>query len=150
LEKLRDAYVNRFRENQTTMAKALGITQSAVSQLLSGKNSPGPDTAKALGEILGFDYRELLAPPNDRVASTELGTGERLRPRQEWQHLVDPALEQLIREGYSADESRRALDATLVFRKRSDITVTDLVRFARALISEERQDSGKHRRSKHV
>lgn len=151
LAKLKEALRDRFGSNQTELGRALGISQSAVSQLLSGKNSISPQTAKALGDELGFDYRELLDPPsNAATAVLPVAVGERLRPRPEWQHLVDPALETLIREGYSADECRRALDAVLVFRKNAELTVADLVRFARSLISEERQESGKHRRSKPV
>lgn len=150
VEQLRIALTGRFGGNQTALAKALGVSQSAVSQLLAGKNSPSTDTAKALGKLMGFDYRMLLDDPTASSPTKEPVFAEKIRPRSGWQHLIDEALEILIREGYSADESRRALEGAQAFRKATDITTQDLVRFSRALISEERRDSGKHRRPKHA
>jgi transcriptional regulator with XRE-family HTH domain len=149
VDRLRGALNDKFDGNQTALAKSLGVSQSAVSQLLSGKNSPSTDTARALGKLMGFDYRSLLDEPSVGVSKAPVFV-EKLRPRGEWQGLVDEALEILIREGFSAAESRRALNGAQAFRSDTEITTQDLVRFARALISEERHDSGKHRRSKHV
>lgn len=135
--------------NQNKLGEALELGDSAISQLLSRKNGPSIRTAELLKEIMGVDF---MRKPNGlkpvALPAIPSPTPEPLRSRSQWQHLADPALEILIREGHSADESRRAIDAAVVFRSDREITLEDIVRFARSTIRESRRDSGKHRKHK--
>lgn len=44
--------------NQSTLSEKSGASKAAISQYLSGKNTPGPDRVKVLAEITGttFDF----------------------------------------------------------------------------------------------
>lgn len=51
----------RFGGNATACAKALGMSQSAFSQLISRKNRPSYTTAQALATLLGVDVADVLS-----------------------------------------------------------------------------------------
>jgi transcriptional regulator with XRE-family HTH domain len=146
--------------NQSSLARALHVEPSAVSQLISGKNQPSYETAKALGAHIGEDFRQWLdaAPGAERPTSTptepEPATGSE-RPyytREQWSHLLDPALETLIREGHGAAESRAALESSVSFNTANGRkpTLEDVLRFARTILKENGRDSGKIKKSKHT
>ncbi len=147
--------------NQSSLARALGVEPSAVSQLLSGKNQPSYETAKALGKHTGEDFHQWLDPAGGGEREQNGSTldpppvAEPLtRPfytREQWEHLLDPALEVLIREGNSAKASREGLDGAVAFTTSSGgkPTLDDVLRFARTLIKEKSRDSGKMRKGKH-
>jgi len=70
---LRQLYRDRYGENATAMAAALGRSQSAVSQLLSGKNAPSYETAERVAALKGVHVAELLgdAPTSGLRPSSE-------------------------------------------------------------------------------
>ncbi len=76
----------RFK-NQTDLAKALHITQPALSAMLSGKWSPGVTTAQHIAELDQLDLTELLPDFKAPSKGVEL-----------------PSLEKVI--GYHEDEGR--------------------------------------------
>lgn len=80
--------VKRFK-NQTDLAKALHITQPALSAMLSGKWSPGITTAQHIAELDQLNLEDLLpnfkAPPKGQTVEF-------------------PNLEKVI--GYHEDETR--------------------------------------------
>jgi transcriptional regulator with XRE-family HTH domain len=161
LEALRKSLDAQHKNNQSSLARALGVEPSAINQLLSGKNQPSLETAKALGKHTGQDFRQWLdpAPGGERgqngAALDPLPLAEAppraFYTRDEWQHLLDPALEVLIREGNSAGDSRAGLDAAVAFTTSNGTkpTLDDVLRFARTLIKEKSRDSGKMRKGKH-
>jgi transcriptional regulator with XRE-family HTH domain len=131
--------------NKTKLSRALKISQPAVTQLLDGTNKPSHETAKSLGSLIGVDWRQWMDGEGE-VRAPESEVRQPLHSRGHWPDELDPALEILIREGYSANESRRAVEAVAVFRSNTDIKTDDIVKLARALLREERQESGKQRR----
>jgi transcriptional regulator with XRE-family HTH domain len=149
------------RGNQSSLARALRVEPSAISQLLSGKNQPSYETAKALGAHIGEDYRQWLdpspgggewpAPAPAPAAPDEASHSKTFYTREQWSPLLDPALEALIREGFSAADSRHALDAAVSFNTAggAEPVLEDVLRFARLLIKEKTRTSGKIRKSKH-
>ena len=62
----------RFHDNQTAMARALGLSPPAVSQQLSRRSKPSYATAEAVAAVLGvsaadvLEGRALSADPGDR------------------------------------------------------------------------------------
>lgn len=56
----RQVLVERFGENRTRMAEALGISQPSLSRLLNGNNGAGPAVAKAISDLAGVPLEELL------------------------------------------------------------------------------------------
>ena len=151
--------------NQSSLARALHVEPSAVSQLISGKNQPSYETAKALGAHLGEDFRQWLDPspgagewePSKPPALDPPATAvtpAATRPfytHEHWSHLLDPALEVLIREGNSAADSRAALDGAVAFNtsKGAKPALEDILRLARTIIKDQTRTSGKMRRGKH-
>lgn len=57
---LRQARDARYRGNATQLSLALGLTASAVSQMLSGKNRPSYDTVLLLAGFLQVDPGRVL------------------------------------------------------------------------------------------
>jgi transcriptional regulator with XRE-family HTH domain len=51
----------RFEENASAFARALGFSASAISQIVSTKNNPSYETVLALAEFLECDPQEVLA-----------------------------------------------------------------------------------------
>lgn len=66
MKRLRD---ERYEGNVTKLGKALGISQSAVSQLLADvpKNRPSFATTDAVARLLGVSVHELLSGPAEAV-----------------------------------------------------------------------------------
>lgn len=60
-------------KNQKDMAKALGITQPALSSLLAGKWSPGVTTAQHIAELDRLDLEDLI--PDFRAPRSRSGSG---------------------------------------------------------------------------
>lgn len=54
--------------NQTDLANRLGVTQSFVSQLVSGKRKPGLGTIESVAHALGVDASRLLEKVPEKVA----------------------------------------------------------------------------------
>jgi len=56
-ERLKNA-MERANMSQTALAEKAGASKGAISQYLSGKNTPGPERVKALADATGtsFDY----------------------------------------------------------------------------------------------
>jgi transcriptional regulator with XRE-family HTH domain len=146
--------------NQSSLARALRVEPSAISQLISGKNQPSYETAKALGAHIGEDFRHWLdhAPGVDRpptptpTPEPPAANDERtFYTRDQWSHLMDPALEILIREHNSAADSRDALESAVSFNtaKGRKPTLEDMLRFARTILKENGRDSGKIKKNKH-
>ena len=77
---LRHVRNERFDGNSSALGKALGMTQSAISQILSGKNGPSYSTVEALAELLGTDAAAVLSGAAAGLA-TESTDGR--RPRRE-------------------------------------------------------------------
>jgi transcriptional regulator with XRE-family HTH domain len=50
----------RFRENVTALAAALGRSQPAISHLLTGVNAPSYETVERIGGLVGMTATELL------------------------------------------------------------------------------------------
>lgn len=70
-------------KNQSDLAKALELTQPALSNLLAGKWKPGMSTALAVAELDGQDLEDLIGPIHgDAPSSTSL-------PSEESFHNVD-------------------------------------------------------------
>jgi transcriptional regulator with XRE-family HTH domain len=165
LAALKKALKELHRENQSSLARALGVEPSAISQLVSKKNQPSYETAKALGAHLGVDFRQWLdpAPGVEREQRPEPSKADPLmlsdhpanaRPfytREHFVELLDPALETLIREGNSAADSRAALDGVVAIHtaKGSKPTLDDVLRLARLIIKDQTRASGSVRRGKH-
>ena len=57
---LRRLYGARFHENKSELARALKISQPAVTQLLEGTNLPSLQTARAVARIEGVDVTSYL------------------------------------------------------------------------------------------
>jgi transcriptional regulator with XRE-family HTH domain len=51
------------KTSQRTLAQRLGVTESYVSQLMSGKSNPTVRTLARIGEVTGRPLRITLAPP---------------------------------------------------------------------------------------
>lgn len=51
--------------SQSALSEQAGASKAAISQYLSGKNTPGPDRIKALADATGvsFDYLMGYGPP---------------------------------------------------------------------------------------
>lgn len=47
--------------NQSTLSKKSGASKAAISQYLSGKNTPGPDRIKVLADITGTTFDFLMS-----------------------------------------------------------------------------------------
>jgi transcriptional regulator with XRE-family HTH domain len=159
LSALRKSLAERHKGNQSSLARALHVEPSAISQLVSGKNQPSYETAKALGAHIGEDFRQWLDPsPNGGEWPAALATAPPettgqapFYTREQWAHHLDPAFEILIREGNSAADSRSALDGAVAFNTAlgAEPTLEDVLRYARTLIKERARGSGKMRKSKH-
>lgn len=54
------AYMTGQSWTQKSLAKATGIPQGNISQMVAGKRPIGPATAKKLAKALGVDYRKFL------------------------------------------------------------------------------------------
>lgn len=57
LKRLRD---ESYGGNATKLGEALGMSQSGVSQIINGKNTPSFETAKELAKAIGVDVWALL------------------------------------------------------------------------------------------
>lgn len=64
-ERVRDALrralaLPRFDGNKTKLGEVLDMSQSAIGQILSGKNAPSLQTARAVAKVIGEDVWALL------------------------------------------------------------------------------------------
>jgi transcriptional regulator with XRE-family HTH domain len=164
LDAMRRALRERHSGNQAALARSLKLSPASISNILSGGNKPSIDTARALGEDLREDYRQWLDPPTGIVTTQPVApptppvppATNGVRPfytRNEWAHLMDPALEILIREQNSAADSRDALESSVSFNtaKGREPTLDDVLRLARAILKENARDSGTiKKKSKHT
>ncbi len=157
VEAMRRALRDRHESNQAALSRALGLSAASISNILSGGNKPSIDTARALGEDLGEDYRQWLDPPTGvKVAQPAMPTapepanGRSFYTRDDWQPLLDPALEILIREDNSAADSRAGLEGSVAICTATGKkpTLDDVLRLARLVIKELNRDSGKIRTTK--
>lgn len=46
--------------NQSTLSERTGASKAAISQYLSGKNTPGPERVKALADVTGVTFDFLM------------------------------------------------------------------------------------------
>jgi transcriptional regulator with XRE-family HTH domain len=146
---------DRHRGNQSSLARALRVEPSAISQILSGKNQPSYETAKALGAHLGESFYQWLDPTPGSGEQKDAQSGAPQKPfytRESWEQFMDPALETLIREGFSAAESRSALNGSIAFNTSTGAapTLEDVLMIARAILRENSRNSTKLRKSKHI
>lgn len=58
-----------YKGNKSALARALKITQPAVTQLEDGTNRASLDTLKGLAMLARRDYREFLDPPAYRIGA---------------------------------------------------------------------------------
>ena len=47
--------------NQKDLAKLSGVSETTISQTISGKSSPNTKTLSKLAEAMGFTYSQLMA-----------------------------------------------------------------------------------------
>lgn len=140
---LRSVLMTRFDGNQTRLGEAIGLSQSGVSQQLSGKNGPALETLLRLSELAGMSVAEVLT--GDPVTPRGF-MGEAQHRRADWQSLITPAIETLVREGFSLDEAQRGVNAVQAIRSGKEITLESLVSIARDFLRIDQRGSGKHRR----
>jgi len=57
---------------QCDIAVAVGITQPSYSNIENGERRPSPETAKALGNVLGFDWTRFFITHKDQIDLREL------------------------------------------------------------------------------
>lgn len=81
LDALRKLLQERFGQNVTALAQVLGRSQSAISQILAGRNKPSYETAQRTAEYLGIPVSDLLVPGarGDALAVPMGESGFRLR-----------------------------------------------------------------------
>lgn len=60
LAALRRLYAERYESNGSALARALGMSQPALSNLFSGKNRPGFPTAMAAAKLMGVPWQNLV------------------------------------------------------------------------------------------
>ena len=76
--------------NQSTLSERTGASKAAISQYLSGKNTPGPERVKALADATGvsFDYlmgygaAPVAEPPIKKISVKEAARCRELERRQ--------------------------------------------------------------------
>lgn len=56
---------------QSEIATAVGISQPAYSNIENGERRPSPETAKALGNALGFDWTRFFQTEEAEVPRNE-------------------------------------------------------------------------------
>ena len=70
--------------NQSTLSEKSGASKAAISQYLSGKNTPGPDRIKVLADITGTTFDFLMgyteAPVKDIPVPNKRITVKGCRP----------------------------------------------------------------------
>ena len=49
-----------MKRSQSDLAEELGVTQTHISLILSGKRRPGPDLAAQMGRVLGINPMRLI------------------------------------------------------------------------------------------
>ena len=70
--------------NQSTLSERTGASKAAISQYLSGKNTPGPERVKALADATGVSFDYLMgyeAPPakEHKVSVKKITTADAAR-----------------------------------------------------------------------
>lgn len=70
--------------NQSTLSERTGASKAAISQYLSGKNTPGPERVKALADATGVSFDYLMgyeAPPaKEHKVSVKRRSPPQMRP----------------------------------------------------------------------
>lgn len=89
-ERLKNA-MEQANMSQSALSEQAGASKAAISQYLSGKNTPGPDRIKALADATGvsFDYlmgygaAPVAEPPIKKISVKEaarcMGKSDRVR-----------------------------------------------------------------------
>lgn len=96
---LRRIYVDRFKENKSELARALGISQPAVTQLLAGTNLPSLKTARAAARIEGVDVTTYLDEHAEETATgAPFPSKQRAAQSARWLLLADWAIDQMLTE----------------------------------------------------
>lgn len=130
VEKMRELLNSaEFLGNKTKLAKALGISQPSVSNLLLEKNSPAFETAERVAELAKMDVWELLGtkkPAGERVVEYD----ERYPNLQaaitfaRADGIAEKAIERVRSEAYSMNEDphprvwlRRIEDEAIAVRR---------------------------------
>ncbi|HEV8462111.1 MAG TPA: helix-turn-helix transcriptional regulator [Gaiellaceae bacterium] len=67
LQRTRD---EKFAGNATRLAKALGMSQSGVTQIINRRNRPSTETAVALAQLLGVEVWQLMYGKTSGAALT--------------------------------------------------------------------------------
>ena len=68
-ERLKEAMI-KAGMNQAALSEKTGISKSAISQYISGKNIPGPERMKELGDAVGVSVDYLLEQGTDPIVET--------------------------------------------------------------------------------
>lgn len=116
LRSLRD---ERYQGNATALARALVVTQSAVSQILSRSNKPSYMIATVVAELLGVDTRDVLrgevkAPPRSDAYPARATALARLRG------LLPEEVEDRVMSTVLVDPDRPMTEAALGVRPAND------------------------------
>ena len=71
-ERLKNA-MEQTNMSQSALSEQAGASKAAISQYLSGKNTPGPDRIKALADATGVSFDYLMGYRRD--PGCDLGAG---------------------------------------------------------------------------
>lgn len=82
-ERLKNA-MEQTNVSQSDLSRRTGASKAAISQYLSGKNTPGPDRIKALADATGVSFDYLMgyeAPPakEQKVSVKKITTADAAR-----------------------------------------------------------------------
>jgi transcriptional regulator with XRE-family HTH domain len=90
-----DSFSNQLRKlmssrrwNQAKAASELGLTQSQISDYLSGKSEPYLSTAVAIAKKLGVSLDELSGMGTDRFVVEEEGALYHVEPYHQWVEML--------------------------------------------------------------
>lgn len=111
----------KYDGNQSELAKAIGITPSAVGQHLSGKNRPSHENARVVARLCGTTVDVLRAG----------GWKPGAEPTTEPVAAVDPRIREFVRTGLATERAARALGPFAYgAAKRSDVELLTALRQA--------------------
>lgn len=99
LKVLKRLYLERFGGNKSELARALGRSQPAVTQLLDGTNLPSLDTARRVARLEGVDVTTYLDEHAPETPSTEpFPSRWRAAQSARWLLFDEWAIEQMLAE----------------------------------------------------